>query len=161
MLRVSAVRGRCRDTISLCTNSVSNETCRALPGQRLASTNGSCARISPKHGVARRTSSWPMRPKPRMPSFISAGRSNSPVPVCCQLPARMDWSNDGRWRINDSTMASACVATSPTLASGTLQTHTPCSRAASTSILSTPTALIVTSRILGNASMTARVIGAY
>ena len=86
---------------------------------------------------ARAATSWPMRPKPRIPSVFSY-TSTPPNFERSHLPAVSDACACGMLRASDSISATVCSAAATMFDCGALATMMPRLVAASTSTLSTP-----------------------
>ena len=96
---------------------------------------------------ARAATSWPMRPKPRMPSVLSM--SSMPLKFLrSQRPSASAPAACGMWRASASSSASVCSAAVTTFERGALTTMIPRLVAAATSTLSTPTPARATARRL-------------
>ena len=87
---------------------------------------------------ARIATSWPMRPKPSMPSVLPS-TSVPPNFERSHFPPVSDSCACGMLRASASISASVCSAAATVLASGALATMMPRFEAAATSTLSTPT----------------------
>ena len=86
---------------------------------------------------ARAATSWPMRPKPRMPSVFSY-TSTPPKRERSQRPAVSEACACGMFRASASMSATVCSAAATMFDCGAFATMMPRLVAASTSTLSTP-----------------------
>ena len=97
------------------------------------------------NAFARCATSWPMRPKPRIPSVLSI--SSMPLYFLrSQRPAASAPCACGMWRESASSSAIVCSAAVTTFERGALTTRMPRLVAAATSTLSTPTPARATAR---------------
>ena len=105
--------------------------------QRSAETNGSNTTTRIPNARARVATSWPMRPKPTMPSTLSA--SSTPAN---RLRSHRPWVSAacawGMLRAIASSRPRACSAAATMFEPGALATMIPRRVAAATSTLSTP-----------------------
>ncbi len=97
------------------------------------------------NAFARWATSWPMRPKPRMPSVLPL--SSVPLKFLrSQRPALSEACACGTLRATASSSAIVCSAAVTTFERGALTTMMPRFVAAATSTLSTPTPARATAR---------------